>query len=472
MDLVPKFIKTIKMKKKLSFFIFMCMAAILIIGYFFLEKKIYTEGAALFLFVLAVIQVFGLQYFLKNQLKNEVIKDNLRLRIAEFQESLEAAEKLADHKSIYLSNMSYEIRIPLSTVLGMLNMLKQNGLNADQRAQVEIAEYSSNHLLQLVNMVNDNAEVEKGVVKLNLETVDLKADLTKLFKVFEYQMLDKGLDFEYKFLSEEKDRFLVLADSTRIQQVLINLINNAIKFTNRGGISIIVDQTVGIDDSQIATFYIKDTGVGMRPDEVKRVLTDSELSYDTSMMKDYRGGGIGLSISNQLVKLMGGELKLETKENEGSTFYFSLQLKKTLSLKADVLKIKPVFDSKFRVLVAEDNITNQKVIKFLLEGQGADCTFVKNGVEALELYKILDFDMVFMDIYMPDMDGYEATKYIKKTKKYANYHTPIIAVSASAFEQDIENAKQAGIDDFLAKPIEVAKLKALLIKYSKTKATA
>jgi len=472
MDLVPKFIKTIKMKKKLSFFIFMCMAAILIIGYFFLEKKIYTEGAALFLFILAITQVFGLQYFLKNQLKNEVIKDNLRLRIAEFKENLEAAEKLADHKSIYLSNMSYEIRIPLSTVLGMLNMLKQNGLNADQMAQVEIAEYSSNHLLQLVNMVTDNAEVEQGIIKLNLETVDLKADLSKLFKVFEYQMLDKGLDFEYKFLSEEKDRFLVLADSARIQQVLINLINNAIKFTNRGGISIIVDQTVGIDDSQIATFYIKDTGVGMRPDEVKRVLTDSELSYDTSMMKDYRGGGIGLSISNQLVKLMGGELKLETKENEGSTFYFSLQLKKTLSLKADVLKIKPVFDSKFRVLVAEDNITNQKVIKFLLEGQGADCTFVKNGVEALELYKILDFDMVFMDIYMPDMDGYEATKYIKKTKKYANYHTPIIAVSASAFEQDIENAKQAGIDDFLAKPIEVAKLKALLIKYSKTKATA
>ena len=472
MHLVPKFFKTVKMKKKLSFFIFMCMAAILIIGYFFLEKKIYTEGAALFLLVLAVIQVFGLQYFLKNQLKNEVIKDNLRLRIAEFKESLEAAEKVADHKSIYLSNMSYEIRIPLSTVLGMLNMLKQNGLNADQMAQVEIAEYSSNHLLQLVNMVTDNAEVNQGVVKLNMETVDLKADLSKLFKVFEYQMLDKGLDFEYKFLSEEKDRFLVLADSNRIQQVLINLINNAIKFTNRGGISIIVDQTIGIDDSQIVTFYIKDTGVGMGPVEVERVLTDTELSYDTSMMKDYRGGGIGLSISNQLVKLMGGELKLETKENEGSTFYFSLQLKKTLSLKADVLKIKPVFESKFRVLVAEDNITNQKVIKFLLEGQGADCTFVKNGVEALELYKILDFDMVFMDIYMPDMDGYEATKYIKQTKKYANYNTPIIAVSASAFEQDIENAKQAGIDDFLAKPIEVAKLKALLIKYSKTRATA
>ncbi|WP_298533802.1 response regulator [uncultured Algibacter sp.] len=460
------------MKKKLSFFIFMCIAAILIIGYFFLEKKIYTESAAIFLFVLAIIQVFGLQYFLKNQLKNDVIKNSLRLRIDGLKDSLESAEKLADHKSIYLSNMSYEIRIPLNTVLGMLNMLNQTDLNSDQRAQVEIAEYSSKHLLQLVNMVTNNAEVEQGGVKLNLETVDLKADLSKLFKIFEYQMLDKGLDFEYKFLSEANDKFLVLADISRIQQVLINLINNAIKFTNSGKISVIIDQTVGIDDAQIITFYVKDTGVGMRQEEVKRVLASSQLNYDTSMMKDYRGGGIGLSISNQLVKLMGGDLKLETKENEGSAFYFSLQLKKTLSLKADVAETKPVFKNRFRVLVAEDNVTNQKVIKFLLERQGADCTFAKNGVEALDLYKILDFDMIFMDIYMPDMDGYQATKYIKQTKKFDSRKTPIIAVSASAFEEDIEKAKRAGIDEFLAKPIEVAKLKALLIKYSNTKVKA
>lgn len=467
MSLVPKFIKKIKMKKKLSFFIFMCMAAILVIGYFFLEKKIYTESAAIFLLVLAVIQVFVLQYFLKNQLKNELVKDNLRLRINELKASLEETEKLVDHKTIYLSNMSYEIRIPLNTVLGMLNMLRQTELNIDQKAQVEIAEYSSMHLLQLVNMVTDNAEVEQGDIKLNLLAVDLKADLSKLFKVFEYQMLDKGLNFDYKFLSEENGKFLVLADSARIQQVLINLINNAIKFTNSGGISIIVDQTVGIDDDQIVTFYIKDTGVGMRQEEVKRVFANSELVYDTSMMKDYRGGGIGLSISYQLVKLMGGVLKLETKENEGSTFHFSLQFKKTLSLKADTIESKPVLKDKFRVLVAEDNRTNQKVIKFLLEKQGADCTFAENGLEALELYKIIDFDMVFMDIYMPDMDGYQATKSIKETDKYKTRKTPIIAVSASAFEEDIEKAKLAGIDDFLAKPIEVELLKALLIKYSK-----
>ena len=258
-----------------------------------------------------------------------------------------------------------------------------------------------------------------------------------------------------------------MGDSVRIQQVLINLINNAIKFTNSGKIEIIIDHTVSIDDDQMVTFYVKDTGIGLRPHEVKQIFDESKNSESTSFVKDFRGGGMGLSISHQLVKLMGGELKLESKENEGSTFYFTLQLKKTLNIKTEDNFLKPVLFDKFNVLVAEDNRMNQKVIKFLLEQQGADCTFAKNGLEAVDLYKILDFDMVFMDIYMPDMDGYQATKAIKETDKYVALNTPIIAVSASAFEDDIEKAKQSGINDFLAKPIEVSKLKALLMKYSK-----
>ncbi|WP_165605836.1 response regulator [Flavivirga aquatica] len=459
------------MKKKLSFFIFISIVTILFIGYFFLEKKVYTQSAAIFLFVLAVVQVFLLQYFLKNQLKNNIVKTNLKLRINELKQDIKNSDKISDHKSIHMANMSYEIRTPLSTVIGMLNMLKQTELNTDQKAQVEIADYSSQHLLQLVNMVTDNADVAAGDLKLNLLAIDLKSDLSQLFKVFEYQAWEKGLEFEYKFLSKEKDNFLVLGDSRRIQQVLINLISNAIKFTNTGKISIIVDETIGIDDEQIITFYIKDTGIGIKPREIKRIFNDSKDDYNTSMMKDYRGGGVGLSISYKLVKLMGSELNLESKENEGSTFYFSLQLKKTLNIQSKEEGVAPIMFNKFNVLVAEDNRMNQKVIKFLLERQGADCTFAKNGLEAVELYKILDFDMIFMDIYMPDMDGYEATRIIKETQKYKADKTPIIAVSASAFEEDINNVKLAGIDDFLAKPIEVIKLKELIAKYSKRKDT-
>ena len=470
MNFLFKFVKPIRVKKKLSFFIFISIVAILLVGYAVLDKKIYANSAALFLFIIAILQVFGLQYFLKSYLKSEVVKNNLRQRISVLKEELTVADNLANEKSVYLANMSYEVRTPLSTVLGMLNMLKQTDLNADQRAQVEIAEYSSKHLLQLVNMITDNSEVETGEISLKSKTIDLKADLTKLFKVFEYQAWEKGLEFEYSFLPKEVNRFLLIGDTERIQQILINLINNAIKFTHKGKVSVIVDQTVGINDDQIVAFYVKDTGIGMRPNEAKKILDNPSGDIVQPSLKDYRGRGIGLSISNKLIKLMGGQLKLESKENEGSTFYFSIQLKKTLNLKQKEEIIQPVLMEKLNVLVAEDNRTNQKVIKFLLEKQGADCTFAKNGLEAVELYKILDFDIVFMDIYMPDMDGYQATKIIRETKKYTVRKTPIIAVSASAFEEDIDNAKLAGIDDFLAKPIEIIKLKELLLKHSKKSA--
>ncbi|AUS06584.1 histidine kinase dimerization/phospho-acceptor domain-containing protein [Pseudotamlana carrageenivorans] len=156
----------------------------------------YIESAAGILFVLAVIQVFGLQYFFKNQLKNDVINSNLKLRVNELKRNLDTAETIAGQKSIYLANMSYEIRTPLKTVLGMLNLLKQKYLESDQIAQLEIAEYSSLHILQLVNMIADNAVVERGNIKLNIEAVDLKADLIKLFKVFEFQAFEKSLGFK------------------------------------------------------------------------------------------------------------------------------------------------------------------------------------------------------------------------------------------------------------------------------------
>lgn len=474
MSVPLKSTKPIKTKRKLSLFILVSIAAVLVVGYAFLEKHILIRSAAVFLFVLAVIQVFALQYFLKNHLKNQVIEKNLRHRINILNESLKASDKVTDDTSVYLANMSYEVRTPLNTVLGMIRMLKETDLDNAQNLKLEIAEYSSKHLLQLFNMVINNAQIEANEFKLNLSAVDLKSDLQKLFKVFEYQAWEKDLEFEYKFLPEsKKDRFMVFADSERIQLVLINLINNAIKFTEDGKISIIVDQTVEIDDSQIITFYIKDTGSGMKPDEIKHFFDNSvDKSSKKSILKDYRGWGVGLSVSDQIIKLMDGKLKLESKENEGSTFYFSLQLKKTLNVKTTEEVLRPVLFDKFNVLVAEDNKMNQKVIKFLLEQQGVQCTFAKNGLEAVELYKILDFDMVFMDIYMPDMDGYQATKFIKETDKYLIKKTPIIAVSASAFEKDITNAKLAGIDDFLAKPIDVAKLKELLTKYSKKNTSA
>lgn len=467
MPFLKKPMKPTQAKIVLSIFVLIAFVVIFFVGFNYIDTNIDLRSISLLLAILMLLLVFVAFHFFKNQYSNELEVENLNNLIKDLKIKLNDALDTADYKSIYLANMSHEIRTPLNTVLGMLNMLKQTNLDADQKAQVEIADYSSEHLLQLVNMILNNSKVddEDVPIELNLVAINLKSDLSRLFKIFEYQAWEKGLELEFKFLFEEKKKFYVLGDSAKIQQVLINLINNAIKFTNSGKITIIVDQTVGIDEDQIVTFYIKDTGIGMRSYEVKRILETFD-EINVSRIKDYRGGGYGLSISRDLVKLMGSELKIESKENKGTTFYFSLQLKKTLNIEATSKEIKPIILNKFNVLVAEDNRMNQKVIKFLLEQQGADCTFAKNGLEAVDLYKILDFDMVFMDIYMPDLDGYQATEKIKRTRKYSKNKTPIIAVSASAFDEDIENAKLAGIDDFLAKPIEVEKLKELLVKYA------
>jgi signal transduction histidine kinase/ActR/RegA family two-component response regulator len=469
-------IKSFRTRVLLSFITIIFMIAAIFVGYFFIDRldaKLFEENiyANVSLILLILIALVILVIFLTNQLTRDLRVLNLHInnKLKDLELSVDKSVTDADNKTVYLANMSHEIRTPLTAVIGMLNMLKKSDLDVDQRIQLEIAEYSSEHLMQLVNMILDNSQVSKGNVQLNITTISLRSDFIKLFKAFEYQAWDKGLDFEFKFLPEKESKYLVLGDLTRIQQVLINLINNAIKFTNYGKVSVTIDQTVEHEDHQIVTFYIKDTGAGLRPDEVIRIFDafDYGESFTT---QHYRGSGIGLGIANQLVKLMGGELKIESKENEGSIFYFSLQLKKTLNLKTEDLEARPAllneFDYKFTVLVAEDNLMNQKVIKFLLEQEGADCTFAKNGLEAVNLYNVLDFDMVFMDIYMPEMTGYEATKIIKESVKYAEHSIPIIAVSASAYEEDINNAKLVGIDDFLAKPIESEKLRTLLVKYA------
>ncbi|GAA4302096.1 hypothetical protein GCM10023163_25010 [Aestuariibaculum suncheonense] len=442
----------------------MCIAAVIVLGYCFVDEKLPLQTIVIILFALVIVQILLLQIFYKNELKNRTKRKHSKTLIEDLKKKLTEANKEADFSAEYLANISYELRTSLSTVLGMLEMLKKTDLDEAQHMQLEIANISSKYMHQLVNMFSSNYEVNNGDVILNEVAFDLNAELTNLFKVFDYQSWEKGLTFDYQFLKSNASKYLLIGDTLRIQQVLVNLVNNAIKFTNKGKISIIVDQSVSIEDDQIITFYIKDTGVGMPTDKVKQIF-DSSKNQSTILTKEYRGGGLGLSTCHKLVKLMGGELKIETQENEGTTFYFSLQLKKTLNIKVETKAFKPLLSKKRHVLVAEDSRMNRRVLKYLLEQQGVDCTFAKNGVEAVELYRILDFDLVFMDLYMPGLDGFEATKSIKETRKYQTNKTPIIAVSASDFKEDKLKVKAFGLNAFLSKPIDVYKLKDILVKY-------
>lgn len=465
MRILNNIIKKLKKTRRLPILFFLFMIATLFLVYGFLEKKMALETIVISLFILAICLIFILQYMYKNQIKYHLKQDNLKMQIKILETAVDKASEIADYKSLYLANINYEIRTPLSTVVGMLNMLKNTHLTDYQNEKLKIAEYASKQLQNLVTMVTDEAEVDINKIKLNTKATHLETELEPLFKVFEYMAMARGIDFEYKFLSDRKKKFLVIADAFRIQQVLFNLINNAIKFTNSGKISVIIDNNVDIDNEQILSFYIKDTGMGMPIDEVKQFLNNNE-TLNMSILKDYKGGGIGLSVSRQLISLMGGKLKLETKADEGTTLYFTLPLKKALSVKIANTKITPILKAPFHVLVADDDRMSQKVIKFLLEQFGAECTFAKNGLEAIALYKIQDFKMIFMDIYMPHLDGFLATKDIKHTEKYKMNNIPVIGVSASTFKQDVAYAKHCGIDDFLSKPIDVAKLKTLLTTYA------
>ena len=452
-----------------SFLGIVTLGILFFVGRNVLDDSNYFSTLALLIFIVLIIVTGVLLYTMRSQIENDVVESYLNTKLNELELELQKARETSEHKSIYLANMSHEIRIPLSTILGMVRMLKNTDLDLDQKAQVEIAEYSSEHLLQLINMILNNSKGLDADLKLEQVPFNLESDLIKLFKIFEYQAWEKGLQFEYKFSVDKKHDFLLLGDIGKIQQVLINLVNNAIKFTNSGKIEVTIDHTVTYDNLQVVSFYVKDTGIGMSNYEKEHAFSSFEEKNATHV-KHYRGSGIGLSVTKKLVELMGGELKIESRENEGSTFYFSLQLQKTLNLIAEPPKEKPIllnkFDYRFNVLVAEDNKMNQKVIKFLLEQHGTDCTFVTNGLDAVNLYKVINYDMIFMDIYMPKINGYEATKIIKNSDKYAKNKIPIVAVSASAFEEDIEKAKAAGVDEFLAKPIDNEKLKSVLKKYA------
>ena len=209
-------------KKVLSSVIFVSIVIVLTLIYTFYSGWITSEKMILILIGFSVTQVLVLQYFYKNQLKNNFIVSRQESRIEELQGSLAEANHIAEYKSVYLENMSYEIRTPLSTVLGMLEMLKETDLDDNQRAQLRIAEFSSKHMSHLINVITENAEVESDAFKLHFEAMDLETDLTQLFKVFEYQAWEKGLNFEHQFLVEAKSKFLLLGDTIRIQQVLIN----------------------------------------------------------------------------------------------------------------------------------------------------------------------------------------------------------------------------------------------------------
>ena len=399
------------------------------------------------------------------------MKEKLSVNILNLEKISEQSINVAKFKTQFLSNMSHEIRSPLNGVIGMLNMLKNSELTPEQSEYIGIAAYSADHLMGIVNMILDHSKMEAGKMKMEQYPINLKTELTKLIRLFEYKIKDKNIKLH--FIYDDRIATNVLGDNLRLQQVLINLIDNAIKFTPVGDIKLEVHFINRIDDLQYLHFMIEDSGIGIDASKTEQMLVAFEQA-DLTTTRKYGGTGLGLTISNQLIQLMGGsKLNIKAAESGGSIFSFEIPLK--INSKEILLEKDEILEHNFndiiidKALIVEDNIINQKVLELLLDSLEIPADIANNGIEAVSLYSENDYDIIFMDLQMPEMDGFEATKIIQDSLKYKNNPLPIIAVTASAFEEDTDAILAGGMDDIITKPIFLKNLEQIIVKQMRLK---
>ena len=385
----------------------------------------------------------------------------------QLKENLEKEHEIQKAKDQFLANMSHEIRTPLNGIVGFLDLLKKTPLLEEQNNYIKNIQSSSQLLLGIINDILDFSKITAGKLELHEEVCDLKEELKNILEIFHYQAKNKNLDFISHIDSNIPDYLFV--DIIKLKQVIVNLIGNAIKFTEKGMIIFDCNVIEKTPSSTKVKFLIKDDGIGISKDKLETVF-DPFTQSDSSTTKKYGGTGLGLSISKSIIELQNGKLQVESKVNEGSTFTFILEFRnstsKTSKPKNENLLI-PKFDSTKKVLVAEDNEINQILISHLLENLGFKIVLVQNGQEAVDAY-IKDCDefvIVLMDISMPILNGVDALKKIlnfEQEKKIS--HTPIVALTANAFESDKRYYLEEGFDYYLSKPINNEQLKQIISK--------
>jgi two-component system, sensor histidine kinase len=389
-----------------------------------------------------------------------LMKKNLRSTLGDLQKSYADAQRISDYKSEFLANMSHEMRTPLNGVIGMTTVMQRSDLTDEQKEYANTIQYSANHLLELINSILDYSKIEAGKFTLNYSSFQLKRELEMLTKSFEYKVQEKNLQFDLQ-LNFDSSRY-VYGDLLRLHQVLINLLNNAIKFSESGSITLRVFELAMTQDYQHLQFEVHDQGIGMEPWQLNG-LFQAFNQGEKGSKKRYEGTGLGLAISQKLVQLMGGNIEVESKNGVGSIFRFNIRLDV-----GDASGNKEIShewnDIKLKILAVEDNEMNQVVLKYLLNNQNVTIDMADDGVIGYAKFLEKEYDLVLMDLHMPNMDGFECSHLILNSEKYKTRPIPLVALTANAFEEDRRRVLDAGMTGFLTKPIIVGQLENLLLQ--------
>lgn len=393
--------------------------------------------------------VIGLAGTMKDITKQRLQENRLRIAKKE-------AEKANKLKTNFLANMSHEIRTPINGIIGTINLISETSLNRKQREYIDMLKVSSNHLFSLLNDILDISKIESG--KMELEPVDFNfhSFIKEIHSHFKIQAHQKGLNFVASMDMDIPD--ILFGDNHRLRQILFNLIGNAIKFTNKGTIELKVTLEDKADKKVGLKFTVSDTGIGISQED-KGLLFKKFAQGEHSNKNKYGGTGLGLALCKELVNMMGGYIDVKSEKGKGSQFYFVVDLVTSESYTylsdSDLYynSQREFHNEKLNILVAEDDEISQNIIKTLLKNKGWNIEVVATGREVIKKVDKYSYDIIIMDINMPEMDGYTATEKIRGIEKDSKDYTPILALTAAAMKEDKEKSLNVGMDDYLSKPI-------------------